>query len=76
MARYCTSRLFLDQYAAFSHGCDSTVLLLFQVEDIMQTLKLAFDAAFVMSAKTHLCELCPMHQLQKVCEEIHSWFSS
>ncbi|XP_064636063.1 TBC1 domain family member 1-like isoform X2 [Lineus longissimus] len=41
------------------------------VEEIMQALKQAFNAAFNKCAKNHVvCVLCPMHQLNKLCQEI------
>ena len=39
----------------------------------MQSLKAAFHAAFQQNAKNYVvCELCPMHQLHKLCLEIDS----
>ena len=62
----------ISQQTKLFQLCHHKVILTTQVEDIMQTLKLAFEAAFQHSSKAHLCELCPMHQLKKVAEEIHS----
>ena len=46
-------------------------LAIFQVEEIMLTLKQAFHSAFQQTSKHHIvCELCPMHQLHKLCQQI------
>ena len=47
-----------------------------QVEEIMQALQQAFHSAFQQSVKNHIvCELCPMHQLHKLCQEIEGKFT-
>lgn len=53
---------------------------LYQVDEVMLTLKQAFStAAALQSNKTpvQLCEACPMHDLHKLCERIegkpHDW---
>ena len=38
----------------------------------MQTLKQAFLAAYQQTTKNHTCEMCPMHQLHRLCEDIDS----
>ena len=44
---------------------------LHQVEDLLATMKQAFECAFAENAKHHVvCELCPMHQMHKLCQEI------
>lgn len=41
------------------------------VEEVMLTLKQAFHSAFEQSGKNLVvCELCPMHQLHKLCHDI------
>ena len=51
--------------------CITPVGVVFQVEEIMQALQQAFHSAFQQSVKNHIvCELCPMHQLHKLCQEI------
>ena len=43
----------------------------------MLTLKQAFHSAFQQTSKNHIvCELCPMHQLHKLCQQIEGTFSS
>lgn len=42
-----------------------------KVEEVMLTLKQAFHSAFEQSGKNLVvCELCPMHQLHKLCHDI------
>ena len=37
----------------------------------MLTLKQAFHSAFQQTSKHHVvCELCPMHQLHKLCQQV------
>ncbi|PNJ73260.1 TBC1D4 isoform 5 [Pongo abelii] len=51
--------------------------MLFQVDEVMLTLKQAFStAAALQSAKTQikLCEACPMHSLHKLCERIEGLY--
>jgi hypothetical protein len=48
-----------------------------QVEELMLTLKQAFQSAFQQSSdKDHvICELCPMHQMHKLCQQLESKFN-
>ncbi|RXM36516.1 TBC1 domain family member 4 [Acipenser ruthenus] len=51
--------------------------MLFQVDEVMLTLKQAFStAAALQNAKTQikLCEACPMHDLHKLCERIEGLY--
>ncbi|XP_073202977.1 TBC1 domain family member 4 isoform X5 [Lepidochelys kempii] len=51
--------------------------MLFQVDEVMLTLKQAFStAAALQNAKTQikLCEACPMHSLHKLCERIEGLY--
>ena len=41
----------------------------------MLTLKQAFHSAFQQTSKSHIvCELCPIHQLHKLCQQIEGMF--
>lgn len=45
----------------------------FQVDEIMMSVKSAFKSAFEQN-KLHMnqiCTMCPLHQLQKLCQEIN-----
>lgn len=54
-------------------GEELVFLFMYQVDEVMLTLKQAFStAAALQSNKTpvQLCEACPMHDLHKLCERI------
>ncbi|XP_053732684.1 TBC1 domain family member 4 isoform X1 [Synchiropus splendidus] len=62
-----------NQYVCFVFQCASESL----VDEVMLTLKQAFStAAALQSNKTpvQLCELCPMHDLHKLCERIEGLY--
>lgn len=50
------------------------LFLYMQVEEIMLTLKRAFQSAFQQNSSKGLvvCELCPMHQYHKLCQQLDS----
>ncbi|XP_074649702.1 TBC1 domain family member 1-like isoform X2 [Tubulanus polymorphus] len=57
-----------SSFICYVFQCASDIV----VEDVMQALKMAFDAAYnKFHTRNHIvCEMCPMHQLHKLCQDI------
>ena len=42
----------------------------FKVDEVMQSLRQAFNSAWQAAGPTSVCDMCPLHQLHQLCVQL------